>query len=187
MKKRPTASRCYERGDQMKPRGIAWAATAGLVALMSAVLVAPPASAHSPATALVFKDGKLCVIGWGQIVANHTTGELSGVASTSFGVRSAQGCGRAQDAPDGQVATRYSLQRWNGSNWYNCRSTPFVYNSGPRQFPFEVIASNSHGAAPCGRGHYRTQAQTLAWTGFRLGGRHRGVAEPPPGSIDVGA
>jgi hypothetical protein len=70
------------------------------------------------------------------------------------------------------------LQRWNGSSWYTCRSTPFVYNSGPQHF--EVIVSNPHGPAPCGRGHYRTQGQSLAWNGSTWeGGTVESPSHPP--------
>ena len=164
----------------MKPRRVAWAATAGLTALMSGVLVAQPASAHSPGTTRILAGGTLCVDGWAQIIANHTTGELAGAAQTSATVRSVDcaASGRRRSVSGaGNLAVRYSLQRWNGSNWYTCRSTPFVYNDGRY---LNVIASNPHGPAPCGRGHYRTLGQSLAWNGSAWeGGTVASPSHPP--------
>jgi hypothetical protein len=69
------------------------------------------------------------------------------------------------------------LQKWNGSNWYTCRSTPFVFNNNGY---LNVIASNPHGAAPCGRGHYRTLGESLAWNGSTWeGGTVASPSHPP--------
>jgi hypothetical protein len=164
----------------MKSRRVLWAATAGLAALMSAVLVAQPASAHSPSTLKALSGASLCVDAYAQIIANHTTGELGGHSSTSAVFRNVD-CApwrRTRSVSGaGNIRVRYSLQRWDGSNWYTCRSTPFVLNTAGY---LNVIASNSHGAAPCGRGHYRTLGQSLAWNGSAWeGGTIASPSHPP--------
>ena len=165
----------------MKPRRVAWAATAGLTALMSGVLVAQPASAHSPGTTRILAGGTLCVDGWAQIIANHTTGELGASASTSATVRGSTSCAaaarRRSVSGGGNIAVKYALQRWDGSRWYTCRSTPFAFNEARY---LNVIASNSHGVAPCGRGHYRTLGESLAWNGSTWeGGTLASPSHPP--------
>ena len=166
----------------MKSRQVVlWAFTAGLAALMSAGLVAQPASAHSPGRTKMLTGGSLCVDAWAQIIANHTTGELAGAASTSATVRGLTSCAlgerRRSLSAAGHIAARYSLQKWDGSKWYTCRSTPFMYNNGRY---LNVIATNSHGPAPCGRGHYRTLGESLAWNGSTWeGGTVASPSHPP--------
>jgi hypothetical protein len=163
----------------MKSRRVLWAATAGLAALMSAVLVAQPASAHAPSTTkMVYMGGSLCVINKSQITANHTTGELSASASTSFRVYSGGNCSTIDVLPPGHIAVRYDLQKWNGSAWESCRSTGWVLNSGA--WNYEVTVSTPHGPAPCGRGHYRTQGSSLVWNGSAwVGGSAESPSHPP--------
>ena len=163
----------------MKSRQVLRAATAGLAALRCAGLLAQPASAHAPSTTkMVYTGGSVCVIATSQITANHTTGELSASASTSFRVYSGRDCATIDVLPPGHIAVRYHLQKWNGSAWASCRSTGWVLNSGA--WNYELMVSNPHGPAPCGRGHYRTQGSSLVWNGSTwVGGSVESPSHPP--------
>jgi hypothetical protein len=159
----------------MKSRRVLGTVIAGVAALASAGLIAQPASAHAPSTTkMVYTGGSLCVINTSRLTANHTTGELTAFASTSFRVYSGGTCETIDVKPPGHIAVRYDLQRWNGSAWETCRSTGWMYNSGA--WNYEVSVSNSHGASPCGRGYYKTRGTSLVWDGSAWQG---GSAESP--------
>ena len=163
----------------MKARRVVWAATTGLAALVSAVLVAQPASAHAPfTTQVVYAGGTVCVIARSQIHANHGDGNLAASASTTFRVHSGGDCSTIDVLPPGNIAVKHDFQKWNGSAWTFCRGTGWVYNSGA--WNYEVWASNFYGAAPCGRGHYRTLTSSLVWDGSVWRGGSLGSPSHPP-------
>ena len=177
MKKRPTPSRCYETGDQMKPRRSRLGSHGGT------------GGAHVRGARCTACIGTLP--GHNQDVHGRkpVRRRLGADRSQSHhwraGRDSVYQCHRPQRPglrgvarrAAGQLAARYSLQKWNGSNWYTCRSTPFVFNDGRY---LNVIASNPHGAAPCGRGHYRTLGESLAWNGSTWeGGTTASPSHPP--------
>ena len=164
----------------MKARRILCAATTGLAALVvSAVLVAQPASAHSPLTTqVVYAGGTVCVIARSQIHANHGNGNLSASAYSTFRVHRGGDCSTIDVLPPGHIRVSYDLQKWNGSAWTFCRGTGWTYNSGA--WNWEVGVGNSYGSAPCGRGHYRTLAKAMVWDGSAWQGGSLWSPSHPP-------
>jgi hypothetical protein len=150
-----------------------------LAALASVALVPQPASAHTVSSSgVVYADGgSLCVINDTRLTVDHATGELTPFAYTSFRVYGRFGCDTIDVKPPGHIAVRYDLQIWNGTAWQNCRSTGWVTNS---VWDDHLSLSNSQGAAPCGRGWYRTQSTSLVWDGSAWQGGTRQTPQHPP-------
>ncbi|MER7458908.1 hypothetical protein [Micromonospora sp. NPDC126480] len=136
--------------------GVVTAVTAAIVAL-----AAPPASAYTSDDLYLFRSSNDCL--WGQAVVDWkgTAGIASDVAnvSSSWAWYPPMYCAWLYDRPAGWLATSIQNWKWNGSSWYLCRDSGFLYNR-------SQSASNSYtwklGIA-CGTGWSGTMGQVFVW------------------------
>ncbi|MFI5910811.1 hypothetical protein [Dactylosporangium sp. NPDC051541] len=128
------------------------------VAAVGAVLAGgSPASAWTWTNgATVYNSGNLCVQGDAGI--DHTGATFSG--NLAYANVYARGAGCGAGLVNSYAAVRLDVFKWNGSSWYLCRNTDWLYGyTGVNQWgpygPSQVY--NYGGKASCGVGWYATQ------------------------------